>query len=429
MIVAELFLIFDIGIAFLRAKGRAQRSGDYVNLDVLSVAFASLFFWLIPTVFLGSIIGVSQSAYSVPRILLHFSKISGEAALATAYVSQRDRELNGGIYSWQPKTRSLSPLRVSFRSINGTNYGTGLITYLRVITKGIARHIAPASTIVPVSITSLACITGFITAWYVPPVGFECRHLGMLFILFAWISSWLVGVFLLPSRSHPWHFSVVLLKDIVFAVSTLACLGLGQAGFCNCCFCYTIWGRVGIIIPGYANIRSILKSRIAKEYPAITIGAGIGTQLLIVPLLVYWYYSLAFRVFLRGDSGKDLPRAHRKVNTEMSEMSGGRTVLEQNYRVSRHDRASDRNFRWPSSIVPRRTGTTRGYEIVPGATGPSSRNPNEYSAISQVYRVSGFMIPKANTSRMRTYEFSHPEIAVQHFQVLTKCFGNPEHHW
>jgi hypothetical protein len=55
MIVAQFFLTFDIGIAFLRAKSRAQRSDANVNIDVLSVAFASLFFWLIPTVFLGSL--------------------------------------------------------------------------------------------------------------------------------------------------------------------------------------------------------------------------------------------------------------------------------------------------------------------------------------------------------------------------------------
>jgi hypothetical protein len=325
MIVAQLFLIFDIGIAFLRAKGRAQRSGDYVNIDVLSVAFASLFFWLIPTVFLGSIIGVSQSAYSVPRILLQFSKISEEGALAPPRVLQRDRELNGGIYSWQPKTHSLSPLSAGIPSINGTDSGSGLCTILRLLTKGIARHVAPASTIVPISIVSLACITGFTTAWYVPPVGFECRHLGMLFIFFAWISSWLVGLFLLPSKSHPWHFSVALAKDVAFAISTLACLALGQAGFYNRCFCYTIWGSAGIIIPGYADIHSILTSRIGKEYPAIIIGAGIGTQLLIVPLLVYWYYSLAFRVFLRGDNGYWEVRDSRRSSSTEAEVAGMET--------------------------------------------------------------------------------------------------------
>jgi hypothetical protein len=296
--------------------------------------------------------------------------MSEEAALAPPNVLQHNRELNGGIYSWQAKTRSLNPFHASLRTINGTDHQAGLIGNLRVITKTIARHIAPASTIVPISITSLACITGFLTAWLVLPVGFECRHLGMLFIFFAWVSSWLGGLLLLPSKSHPWHFSITLAKDIVFAISTLAGLGLGQAGIYDRCSCYTIWGCAGIIIPGYSYVRGVWTSRIAKEYPAIIIGAGIGTQLLVVPLLVYWYYNLAFRVFLRGDSGKDLPKTHRGVNTEKSEISGRRATLHKKLRVWRHSKGSYCNFSWSSSIVPR--------------TGTPSRNLDEYSAISHV---------------------------------------------
>jgi hypothetical protein len=363
MIIAQFFLIFDIGISFFRAKGRAQRTGDYVNMDVLSVAFASLFFWLIPTVGLGSIIGVSQSAHSVPRIFLQFSKMSNEPALAPPNVLQHDRELNGGIYSWQPRRRPRSSLEYVANSDSGQDRRAGVVADVLLFIRSFKHHIAPASTIAPIFITSLACITGLITAYLVPPSGFECRHLGMLSIFFAWILSWLGGLVLLPSRTHPWHFYMALGKDIIFAVGTLAGLALGQAGIYNRCACYTIWNGKGIIIPGYLDIHRILTSRIVKEYPAIIIGAGIGVQLVLVPLLVYWNYRLAFKVFLRGDNGKDLPRAHRKTSAKKSWRPTFHRSLGQKLRVGKRRATFFGKFRWPSFVLPSRNETTIGHEM------------------------------------------------------------------
>ena len=381
MIVAQFFLVFDIGIAFLRAKGRAQRLNGYINIDVLSVAFASLFFWIIPTVFLGSIIGVSQSAHSVPRILLQFSETSQEPALAPPNVLQHDRELNGGIYSWQSTKRSHNNLESVVNT--NPNIHARCFSGFRVLLRYIEHHLAPASTIIPITITSLACITGVITAWLVPPSGFECRHVGMLSIFFAWICSWLLGLFVLPSRSHPWHFSIALGKDIIFAIITLAGLALGQAGVYNRCSCYTIWGGTGIIMPGYASIRTILASRIVKEYPAIVIGAGIGIQLLLVPLFVYWNYKLAFDLFLRGDNGKDLPRAHRAV-TDGSFMKHLKLLRQKKWwKLPSRIAISYSKLTWSSRARTRRDERIGGHEMPSLPPSTTSRNPSTYTAISE----------------------------------------------
>ena len=70
IIVAQIFFVGTIGIAFGRAPTASSGPSPqtFVNIEAHSIAFSALYFWILPAVFLGSIIGVSQTENALPRI-------------------------------------------------------------------------------------------------------------------------------------------------------------------------------------------------------------------------------------------------------------------------------------------------------------------------------------------------------------------------
>ena len=76
VVVAQAFFIGNIAIAMIRTKAIAQEvnPSTYINIEMHSIAFSALFFWLISAVIMSSIIGASQTAEALPRILDRFSK-------------------------------------------------------------------------------------------------------------------------------------------------------------------------------------------------------------------------------------------------------------------------------------------------------------------------------------------------------------------
>lgn len=82
----------------------------FISLEMHGVAFSSGFFWLIPAVFLGSIIGVSQTEERIRRILRRFhndlERIGslGRGRPSPAWLEGEDkaRVFCGGVYSWRP---------------------------------------------------------------------------------------------------------------------------------------------------------------------------------------------------------------------------------------------------------------------------------------------------------------------------------------
>ncbi len=83
----------------------------FINLEIHSIAFSALFFWVIPAVFLGSVIGVSQTEVRIRRILERFhgdlqddfEGLEEERNQLRAFVgSDWDRVFKGGLYSWRP---------------------------------------------------------------------------------------------------------------------------------------------------------------------------------------------------------------------------------------------------------------------------------------------------------------------------------------
>ena len=147
--VAQAAFMAAVGNAF----GRTSTAGPnnpttFINVEAQSVAYTALYFWLIPAVFLASIIGASETKDHVPRILddiytdlrrflqehEHVARIVesfrendpmswiGAPRLhewlhRKEYEDSEQRKFFGGIYSWQAKP----PLGFWFK-LSGSNF-------------------------------------------------------------------------------------------------------------------------------------------------------------------------------------------------------------------------------------------------------------------------------------------------------------------
>lgn len=115
IVVALSFFIGLVVVALVRTKDAVNSDSCsttiFINLEVHSIAFSALFFWLIPAVFLGSVIGVSQTEERIRCILerfhrdleREFEELAKERKRLESFVGNDwDRVFNGGLYSWRP---------------------------------------------------------------------------------------------------------------------------------------------------------------------------------------------------------------------------------------------------------------------------------------------------------------------------------------
>lgn len=168
------FFVGAVGVAFGRTASAASASSTttFVNVEAHSIAFSALYFCIIPAVFLSSVIGMSQTENSIPRILQRFQTdldrqaFGSHMRLPNVYTekhqgkchkhcqtecvecSQR-RKLYGGIYSWQPakwQSRTRGP--------------------------SVAGIMVPM--VFPIIIVLAATAAGFWLSSLVPPEGWSC---------------------------------------------------------------------------------------------------------------------------------------------------------------------------------------------------------------------------------------------------------------
>lgn len=276
---------------------------------------------------ISSIIGVSQTEDAIPRILRRFSNEvhnefpDWEIRLPNEYLTTGLRERSGGIYSWQPEESRIAvkntirryDLHMSHRPANSGFWQKLRLLMLRCIT------MKPGSETLPLIIFTYGASTGVLISYLVPPVGFDCRHVGELLIALVWgLSTCLnnLPIFsdlhsaneLLATQVRRKRFIFILWKDIAVTVLTMGGIILAQIGVFNQCACYTLWGRRGLALPENDSVSKTLFWRIDTSYPAIAF-ICVGFQLVVVPALLLRQYGLAVRVFLQRDDEKsNLPR-------------------------------------------------------------------------------------------------------------------------
>ena len=97
ILVALAFFVGSVGIALSRTRSAASASSttSFINIEVYSVALSALYFWIIPAVFLSSVIGVSQTENTIPRILQRFQpnldhlEYGSDMRLPNEYIEER----------------------------------------------------------------------------------------------------------------------------------------------------------------------------------------------------------------------------------------------------------------------------------------------------------------------------------------------------
>jgi hypothetical protein len=228
------------------------------------------------------------------------------------------RERSGGIYSWQPEestTEIVNTIRRTdpYRNIPGRS---PFATLRQRVAWKIIRCITlkPGSEVFPVVIFTYGALTAILISYLIPPVGFDCRHVGELLISFTWIvSACLNNLPLFPNihsdneneaaRARRRRFLFILWKDSLVTALTMGGIVVTQIGVFNRCACYTLWGKAGLALPENNIVSRTLFWRIDTSYPAIAF-ACVGFQLVVVPCLLLRQYGLAFRVFLQRDDEK-----------------------------------------------------------------------------------------------------------------------------
>ena len=345
MFAAQIIFIITIGVSIFRTADVANSGSNafnntiFVNVEVYSIAFSALYFWIIPTVVFASLIGVSQTEAAIPRILERFQddlnhrkKLKNKISLPNACLADSERrKFHGGIYQWQPsKYRTQAKLLMLKDNQNPTQSQLNDPNQLTVTQSSIgyrtprnlskwpkaspnAQHVILAHIIV-----IAGAVTGFILSSLVPPGGFNGRHIGEFAILAAWLVSayldiLLNKIFSLNGRSRKffkWHvksttmlFWTTFAKDIVLTIATMGGVILTQIGVLNRCECWSNWGRTGLALPQIPDVNDILRNRINNLYPIIT-GLGLCFQLIVVLAYWVWQYGSALQVYIQRDDNK-----------------------------------------------------------------------------------------------------------------------------
>ena len=310
VIIAQAFFIGSIVIAIIRTKSLAEGPNPqtYIDIEMYSIGFTALYFWVISAVTLTSVIGASQTANSIPNILtgfrLNLSKAFPQRNINLPQIfDAEERYRRGGIYSWQPDGASED------------FFDNAAPCVQRLLTPTVPRNRRRSSTrvrlyqswpwfctVLPLLSVSFGTIIGMLFTSLVPPDGWSCRSIAEIAIFAVWLVSY--PCTLIPWGSHHRRrFWFTFVKDFAAMAATLGLIIATQVGIFNKCSCYTRDGKTGLALPQNPMVKTNLEHRLELHYPAIVV-TGIVAQLFVVPGIIAVRYYGAVRVFLQRDDGK-----------------------------------------------------------------------------------------------------------------------------
>lgn len=280
----------------------------YIDIETYSIGFTALYFWVISTVILTSVIGTSQTTNAIPDILADFRQNlandgdqQGDSDLPPE-LDAEDRYRRGGIYSWQSDG---SPKDVFDHNTVGLKR-LSTLTDPRARRKSNTQAIIYQSwpwlcTVLPILNVSSGTIIGMVLTSLVPPDGWSCRSIAEMVILGVWILSYACTL-ISSGTHHRRRFWFTFAKDFIAMAATLGIVIATQIGIFNKCSCYTS-ASSGLALPQMPAVQTILQDRLKSEYPILT-AMGIVAQLIVFPGILTWRYYSAVRVFLQRDDGK-----------------------------------------------------------------------------------------------------------------------------
>lgn len=376
-LVALILFIANIAISYAKTMAAIGtfnlNTTIFVNIEAHSIAFAALFFWVIPAVFLGSVIGVSQTEVRISRILerlhddlrrklpevqedefqteviqgeaidesqttfIHGEATDDEISNLQKYVrDETTRIYNGGIYTWrqsrwqyedtlelmtaQQRNDSRQPPEMS-EKIGDQSSQASWKQYLT------------SPYVLPYVVVMVAFASGAAVSFRVPPHGVDCRVACQLGMLGFWLLS--AGAdklvkWWLPIKPENQGKVIVItyLKDMVSIMGTLGLMFFIVFGFLNKCFCWTWanWSRIPLVLPQREDINTTLQDSLKAKYPAFVF-TGLAIECFVVPAWICFRYYDALRVFVQRDDGmlnweswhtiqNLFRRTHKRVSTD-----------------------------------------------------------------------------------------------------------------
>jgi hypothetical protein len=167
VVFAELIFIGGWLIALLKAASSDPNPNNWANVEAHSIAISALYLWVTSAVVMGSVIGVSQTEGSIPRLLhaleYHIADIRGNSARRPSAVDREqygwcrtstDRAVHGGVFCWRPSKWRQVP----------TEYGIGNGTLI-------------AYSLISIFSVGMSFLTAILLSYFVPPQGPNCRHI------------------------------------------------------------------------------------------------------------------------------------------------------------------------------------------------------------------------------------------------------------
>jgi hypothetical protein len=209
VIIAQAFFISSVVIAIIRIIGLAEGSNPqtYIDIETYSIGFTALYFWVISTVTLISVIGTSQTANAIPEILKDFRQNLANAGFQqTEYdlpgsLDTEKRYRQGGIYSWQSDGVSKDVFDNTNAHLERLSSPTHPLARRRSRTEVKFHQSWPwLCTVLPLLNVSFGTIIGMVLTYLVPPDGWSCRSDAELTIFVVWLVSY--PCTLMPMGSH-----------------------------------------------------------------------------------------------------------------------------------------------------------------------------------------------------------------------------------
>ncbi|KAH0534014.1 hypothetical protein FGG08_007377 [Glutinoglossum americanum] len=267
VIVAEIIFITAMATAFVKISTSPPDPRNPTTVETHSFAFALLSLWIIPAVFLSSVIGVSQTEGSIPRIL------------GANRVDTDMRIRNGGIYSWQPG-------KWPFQAGNG---GGTQAKY--------RRFLGPAA----LASVSIGLAGAILTSSLSPPTGWGCRQCAQASVFLVYLLSASLDIPIERSRAEV-RFQWAFVKDSVACLASVSTFLVVRLGIFNRCSCWTRFGRAGLALPQDPTVAEAGADLTRYHFPII-IGVSIALQVIFC-ILVGVLFRDAIGAFMQEDDNE-----------------------------------------------------------------------------------------------------------------------------
>ncbi|KAK4445260.1 hypothetical protein QBC34DRAFT_384485 [Podospora aff. communis PSN243] len=266
-----------IGAAYWRVIGVPPQRHSWTNVEAYSIAISAPFLYISPAVLFSALIGVSQTQTQRPP---HPQRVPNPHNPPPAHHLRRALRL--------ASRHLLSPCPLLH---------------------------PPAHHLLAASFVFFSVLVAAFISYRVPPEGFDCRTAAQTAILGVWVLSFVLDFAITGGMESCGHlhgrqvgtgkegrwYVLTFVKDTIFGLATISSILVTQLGMFNRCDCFTLWGRVPVMLPEIDQVKEVLMQRIAKKWPAVTFVWTIVEFLRCG--VVWWWYRDAVRLYVQRDDG------------------------------------------------------------------------------------------------------------------------------